>query len=73
MIRASRRTERCLIADIFALSYTFSTTEAPFSLSQVAEYTTQSLQQAAADSRAGRRVSLAFHCVLMYSRHHLEG
>jgi hypothetical protein len=53
MIRASLRTERCLIAEILALSYTFSTTEAPFSLSQVAEYTTQSLEQQAADSRPG--------------------
>jgi hypothetical protein len=63
MIRASLRTERCLIADILDLSYTLSTTEAPLSLSQVAEYTTQSLQQAA-DSRACRLVSYVLYCVM---------
>lgn len=48
MIRASRRTDRCLMAEILALSYTLSTTVAPPSLSQDAEYTTQSLRACAA-------------------------
>jgi hypothetical protein len=63
MIRASLRTERCLMADILDLSYTLSTTDAPLSLSQVAEYTTQSLQQAAG-SRAGQLVSCVLYCVM---------
>lgn len=56
-MRASRRTERCFMADIFALSYTLSTTEAPLSLSQMAEYTTQSLQQ------QYQFISLALRCM----------